>query len=96
MLLANSITVCCERVFHMIIPTLPEAWMLRRRARFTTVAAILAPAFVAGLVARPQASGPAREFTLLGLNHRQLTYEHNGRDERPTITGGRVITRALS
>jgi hypothetical protein len=33
---------------------------------------------------------------LLGLNHVQLTFEHNGRDERPTITGGNVITRALA
>ncbi len=33
---------------------------------------------------------------LLGLNHKQLTYAHNGRDERPTITSGRVIARALA
>ena len=33
---------------------------------------------------------------LLGLNHKQLTYSHNGRDERPTIVGGRVITAALA
>jgi hypothetical protein len=33
---------------------------------------------------------------LLGLNHKQLTYPHNGRDERPTITSGRVITSALA
>jgi hypothetical protein len=33
---------------------------------------------------------------LLGLNHKQLTYSHNGRDERPTIVGGRVITNALA
>jgi hypothetical protein len=33
---------------------------------------------------------------LLGLNHRQLTFEHNGRDERPTINGGRVITQAIA
>jgi len=33
---------------------------------------------------------------LLGLNHKQLVYPHNGRDERPTIVGGRVITSALA
>jgi hypothetical protein len=33
---------------------------------------------------------------LLGLNHRRLTFEHNGRDERPTINGGRVITQAIA
>ena len=33
---------------------------------------------------------------LLGLNHRKLTFEHNGRDERPTINGGRVITQAIA
>jgi len=32
---------------------------------------------------------------LLGLNHHRLTFEHNGRDERPTINGGRVITQAV-
>jgi hypothetical protein len=33
---------------------------------------------------------------LLGLNHRQLTFDHNGRDERATINGGRVIMQALA
>jgi hypothetical protein len=33
---------------------------------------------------------------LLGLNHRRLTFDHNGRDERPTINGGRVITQAMA
>ena len=33
---------------------------------------------------------------LLGLNHKRLTFEHNGRDERPTINGGRVITQAIA
>jgi hypothetical protein len=33
---------------------------------------------------------------LLGLNHRRLTFEHNGRDERPTINGGRVVTQAIA
>jgi hypothetical protein len=33
---------------------------------------------------------------LLGLNHRKLTFEHNGRDERPTINGGRVVTQAIA
>jgi len=33
---------------------------------------------------------------LLGLNHRQLTFEHNGRQERATINGGRVMTQALA
>ncbi len=28
---------------------------------------------------------------LLGLNHFELTYLHNGRDERPTVNGGKVI-----
>ena len=29
---------------------------------------------------------------LLGLDHLLLTYLHNGRDERPTINGGRLIS----
>ncbi len=33
---------------------------------------------------------------LLGLNHRRLTFDHNSRDERPTINGGRVITQAIA
>jgi hypothetical protein len=33
---------------------------------------------------------------LLGLNHVQLTFEHNGGDERPTMTDGQVITKALA
>jgi hypothetical protein len=33
---------------------------------------------------------------LLGLDHHRLTFEHNGRDERPTINGGRVITQAIA
>jgi hypothetical protein len=28
---------------------------------------------------------------LLGLNHTALTYMHNGRAERPTITAGQLI-----
>jgi arylsulfatase A-like enzyme len=32
----------------------------------------------------------------LGLDHRQLTYLYNGRDERPTINGGRVIREVLA
>jgi hypothetical protein len=31
----------------------------------------------------------------LGLDHRRLTFPHNGRDERPTINGGRVIHEIL-
>jgi hypothetical protein len=33
---------------------------------------------------------------LLGLNHHRLTFEHNGRSERPTINGGKVVTRAIA
>src|SRR4029079_2593822 len=33
---------------------------------------------------------------LLGLNHETLTFLHNGRDERPTINDGEVITEALA
>jgi hypothetical protein len=33
---------------------------------------------------------------LLGLNHEELTHLHNGRDERLTDVGGRVIRRALA
>ena len=33
---------------------------------------------------------------LLGLNHEQLTYLHNGRNERPTINDGIVIQEALA
>ena len=32
----------------------------------------------------------------MGLNHRKLTYLHNGRDERPTINGGKLIREAIS
>ena len=32
----------------------------------------------------------------LGLNDEQLTFLHNGRDERPTINGGRVIDAILA
>jgi hypothetical protein len=31
----------------------------------------------------------------LGLNHRKLTLSHNGREERPTINGGKVIDAIL-
>jgi arylsulfatase A-like enzyme len=31
----------------------------------------------------------------LGLDHRKLTLLHNGRDERPTINGGKVVTAVL-
>jgi uncharacterized protein (DUF1501 family) len=33
---------------------------------------------------------------LLGLNHINLTYFHNGRFERPTINDGQVIKEALT
>lgn len=33
---------------------------------------------------------------LMGLNHVRLTFHHNGRDERATIHGGKVITDALA
>ena len=33
---------------------------------------------------------------LLGLDHIQLTYMHNGRAERPTIVGGSVIKELLA
>jgi uncharacterized protein (DUF1501 family) len=33
---------------------------------------------------------------LLGLNHKDLTFLHNGRDERATVNGGRVIHDLLS
>ncbi len=32
----------------------------------------------------------------LGLNHLELTYFHNGRDERATINGGRVVEAVLT
>jgi hypothetical protein len=32
----------------------------------------------------------------LGLDHRHLTYFYNGREERPTINGGRVIRDILA
>ncbi len=32
----------------------------------------------------------------LGLDHRRLTYPYNGRDERPTINGGKVIEAILA
>jgi uncharacterized protein (DUF1501 family) len=33
---------------------------------------------------------------LLGLDHKRLTYPHNGRSERPTITSGEVIKELYS
>jgi len=33
---------------------------------------------------------------LLGMDHEHLTYLHNGRDERPTINGGEVISKMLA
>jgi hypothetical protein len=33
---------------------------------------------------------------LLGFEHTQLTYVHNGRDERATINGGEVISQLLA
>jgi hypothetical protein len=33
---------------------------------------------------------------LLGLDHKRLTFLHNGRAERPTINSGRVITQAIA
>jgi len=38
----------------------------------------------------------ARILHWLGLNHLNLTYPHNGRQERPTITGGKLIVEALA
>jgi hypothetical protein len=32
----------------------------------------------------------------LGLNHLDLTYLHNGRSERPTVSGGKLIKEALA
>ena len=31
----------------------------------------------------------------LGLDHRKLTFPHNGRDERATINGGKVVKELL-
>jgi Protein of unknown function (DUF1501) len=33
---------------------------------------------------------------LLGLDHVRVTYQHNGRAERPTITDGEVIRELLA
>ena len=33
---------------------------------------------------------------LLGMDHEKLTFLHNGRDERPTINGGEVVTEMLA
>jgi hypothetical protein len=33
---------------------------------------------------------------LMGLDHLRLTYPHNGRDERPTINDGEIVTQALA
>ena len=32
----------------------------------------------------------------LGLDHVKVTYQHNGRSERPTIVSGEVIREALA
>ena len=32
----------------------------------------------------------------MGLDHRKLTYLHNGRDERLTDVGGRVVAGVLA
>jgi len=33
---------------------------------------------------------------LMGLNHLDLTYLHNGRRERPTVNGGEVVMEAVA
>ena len=33
---------------------------------------------------------------LLGLDHKRLTYLHNGRDERATLNGGEVVEGVLA
>jgi hypothetical protein len=33
---------------------------------------------------------------LMGMDHKQLTYLHNGRDERLTINAGEVVTKLLA
>ena len=33
---------------------------------------------------------------MLGMDHRKLTFLHNGRDERPTINSGEVIKEILA
>jgi uncharacterized protein (DUF1501 family) len=33
---------------------------------------------------------------LLGFNHRKLTYPHNGRDERLTDNGGKVVEQLIA
>ncbi len=35
-------------------------------------------------------------LALLGMDHEQLTYLHNGRNERPTINSGRVVREAMA
>lgn len=35
-------------------------------------------------------------FHLLGMDHERLTYLHHGRDERPTINGGKVIREVIA
>ena len=35
-------------------------------------------------------------LALLGMDHRKLTFPHNGRDERPTINGGEIISEVLA
>ncbi len=31
----------------------------------------------------------------MGLDHKQVTYNHNGREERPTINGGKIVQAVL-
>ncbi|MBL8797147.1 MAG: DUF1501 domain-containing protein [Planctomycetia bacterium] len=33
---------------------------------------------------------------LLGLDHKQLTFPHDGRDERATVNGGRILHDIVS
>jgi hypothetical protein len=33
---------------------------------------------------------------LMGLDHERLTYRHNGRDERLTVTEGKVVKGVIS
>jgi hypothetical protein len=33
---------------------------------------------------------------LMGMNHLRLTYRHNGRDERPTVNGGKVVGEVIA
>ena len=65
--------------------------------------AVYKPMVVCGTLAYVSGHGPLNPDKSLstgrvgaGLDHQQLTFLHNGRDERPTINGGEAISAIIA